>query len=45
VLILMVMPALYWVFTRLGWSLARGWAWARARSTRRLPSLEPPAIS
>ncbi|HOX25693.1 MAG TPA: efflux RND transporter permease subunit [Candidatus Krumholzibacteria bacterium] len=42
ILILMVMPALYWVFTRLGWSLIR----LRHRGARRSApaggALEPP---
>ncbi len=43
VLILMAMPSLYWACTRLGWALARGWRWARARSRRQTqPAAAPP---
>jgi HAE1 family hydrophobic/amphiphilic exporter-1 len=40
VLILMSMPALYWAFTRLGWSLARAGAWL-ARRLVRAPAAAP----
>ena len=42
VLILMAMPALYWAFTRLGWSLARLTHWLNSRRRQPAPALEPP---
>ncbi len=40
VLILMSVPAFYWVFTRIGWSIARGGAWARRRPRTPNPRTE-----
>ncbi len=45
VLILSAVPALYWIFTRLGWTLARGWRrftnwWTRIRTRSGSPTLE-----
>jgi len=43
VLILMAMPALYWIFTRLGWSLARLGAWTRRKLGSAAPAADAPA--
>ena len=42
VLILMGMPALYWIFTRWGWGFARFGRWARRRSGSSLTATPAP---
>ncbi len=46
ILILSAIPALYWIFTRFGWTLARVWGaisrwWTRLRGKSVPASLEP----
>jgi len=45
VLILMAMPALYWIFTRLGWSLARLWRRVRHGKQQAELALDGPPAS